>query len=327
MFRDMHTIRSFELKADSLYKSREIKGFCHLSLGQEACIVGLENSMEKSDVVTQSYRMHGLAYMRGHSVKEILGELCARVCGSTDGKGGSMHYYGPNLYGGYGIVGSQVPVGAGVGFAMKYLNTSNISVTLYGDGAANQGQIFEAYNMARLNNCPTIFICENNQYGMGTSSGRSSAETNYYTRAQYIPGIRLNGQDLPSVLAATRFAAQWCRSGKGPILLEYFTYRFCGHSMSDPGLSYRSREEIAEKKQNSDPIKLFAAKLAESGLAGVEELEGIQEEIESEVDEVAEEVLGAEAASMELLAKDVYSNCGGELKVVRGRSVAEIYRI
>lgn len=327
MVKDMQTIRSFELKADNLYKNQDIKGFCHLSLGQEACNVGLEYSIEKDDVVCQSYRMHGIAYLRGHSVQQILGELCGKSIGSSQGKGGSMHYYGKNLYGGYGIVGSQVPISAGVGFAMKYQGSKSISVGLYGDGASNQGQIFEAFNMAKLYNCPTIFICENNQYGMGTSIERSSACTDYYTRGQFIPGIKCNGQDLASVLLATKFAADWCRAGKGPMVLEYETYRFAGHSMSDPGLSYRSRDEIKHKKENADPIRIFWSKLVQASLVVESELENIVAEIEETVDAATEEVLESPPAKMESLYSDIYNEYTGDLKNVRGRSYREIYEI
>ena len=151
----------------------------------------------------------------------------------------------------------KVPIGAGIAFACKYLKSDKISVALYGDGAANQGQIYEAFNMAKLYNCPVIFICENNQFAMGTSIERSSGAHEFYNRGQYIPGIKIDGQDLPSVLAGTRYAAEWCRNGNGPIVLEYETYRFFGHSMSDPGLSYRTRDEIKEKRQHSDPIQIF----------------------------------------------------------------------
>ena len=193
-------------------------------------------SIRKTDVICQSYRIHGIAYLRGLSLKSIFAELCGKGSGASKGKGGSMHFYNSNLYGGYGIVGSQVPIGTGVAFAMKYKKEDNIALAMYGDGASNQGQVFEAFNMAKLYNLPVVFVCENNQYGMGTSVERSCAEVQLFKRGQIIPGIRVNCKDLPSVIIGTNFAAEHCRSGRGPIILEYFTYRFYGHSMSDPGL-------------------------------------------------------------------------------------------
>ncbi|MEN2499809.1 MAG: Pyruvate dehydrogenase E1 component subunit alpha, somatic form, mitochondrial, partial [Marteilia pararefringens] len=240
--------------------------------------------------------MHGIAYLRGKSVRSILGELCGRSSGSSRGKGGYMHFYSKdNLYGGFGIVGSQVPIATGVAFAMKYREDNHISypdanderriaIGMYGDGAANQGQIYESFNMAKLWNLPMLFLCENNLYGMGTSVERASADVRFYMRCHYIPGLRVNGQDLVSVLCGTRFAADYVRSGQGPFLLEYYTYRFLGHSMSDPGLSYRTRDEIKEMRKTNDPIELFAEKVLGANLCSDEEIDGIKREVEEEVD-------------------------------------------
>uniref|UniRef100_A0A3P8U7E1 Pyruvate dehydrogenase E1 component subunit alpha, testis-specific form, mitochondrial n=1 Tax=Amphiprion percula TaxID=161767 RepID=A0A3P8U7E1_AMPPE len=236
-YRTMQTMRRMELKADQLYKQKIIRGFCHLYDGQEACAVGIEAAINLSDHLITAYRAHGYTYTRGGTVKKIMAELTGRRGGIAKGKGGSMHMYCEHFYGGNGIVGAQVPLGAGVALACKYQGNSELCVCLYGDGAANQGQIFETYNMAALWKLPVIFICENNGYGMGTSVERAAASTDYFKRGEFIPGVRVDGMDVLCVREASRFAADYCRSGKGPILMELQTYRYHGHSMSDPGVS------------------------------------------------------------------------------------------
>uniref|UniRef100_A0A8C5KIK9 Pyruvate dehydrogenase E1 component subunit alpha, testis-specific form, mitochondrial n=1 Tax=Jaculus jaculus TaxID=51337 RepID=A0A8C5KIK9_JACJA len=232
-----------------------------LLLLQEACCVGLEAGINPTDHLITSYRAHGFTFTRGLSVREILAELTGRRGGCAKGKGGSMHMYAKNFYGGNGIVGAQVPLGAGIALACKYNGKDEVCLTLYGDGAANQGQIFEAYNMAALWKLPCIFICENNRYGMGTSVERAAASTDYYKRGDFIPGIRVDGMDILCVREATKFAAAHCRSGKGPILMELQTYRYHGHSMSDPGVRklinffFKVRKEIEDAAQfaTADP--------------------------------------------------------------------------
>ncbi|XP_058506182.1 pyruvate dehydrogenase E1 component subunit alpha, somatic form, mitochondrial-like isoform X6 [Solea solea] len=236
-YRTMQTVRRMELKADQLYKQKIVRGFCHLYDGQEACAAGIEAAINLSDHLITAYRAHGYTFTRGVSVREIMAELTGRKGGVAKGKGGSMHMYAPHFYGGNGIVGAQVPLGAGVALACRYQGNGQICVSLYGDGAANQGQIFETFNMAALWKLPCIFVCENNKYGMGTSVERASASTDYYKRGDFIPGIRVDGMDILCVREATKFAADHCRSGKGPILMELQTYRYHGHSMSDPGVS------------------------------------------------------------------------------------------
>ncbi|XP_025766875.1 pyruvate dehydrogenase E1 component subunit alpha, somatic form, mitochondrial isoform X2 [Oreochromis niloticus] len=271
-YRTIQIMRRMELKADQLYKQKMIRGFCHLYDGQEACAVGLEASINLSDHLITAYRAHGYTYTRGGTVKEIMAELTGRRGGIAKGKGGSMHMYCKNFYGGNGIIGAQVPLGAGVALACKYLGNNELCVCLYGDGAANQGQIFETYNMAALWKLPVIFVCENNRYGMGTSVERAAASTDYYKRGEFIPGLRVDGMDVLCVREATRFAADHCRSGKGPILMELQTYRYHGHSMSDPGLSYRTREEIREVRSKSDPISMLKDHMLSQNMASVEEL-------------------------------------------------------
>ena len=192
-----------------LYTRVKIRGFCHLSVGQEAIAVGIENAITPTDTVITSYRCHGFAFMRGASVKSVLAELMGRRSGIANGKGGSMHMFTNGFYGGNGIVGAQVPLGAGLAFSHKYKNDKAVTFDLYGDGASNQGQVFEAYNMAKLWNLPVIFACENNKYGMGTSAARSSAMTEYYKRGQYIPGLKINGMDVLATYQASKFAKDW----------------------------------------------------------------------------------------------------------------------
>merc|ERR1712159_381652 len=249
-YKQMQTIRRMELKADQLYKQKIIRGFCHLYDGQEAIAVGMEAALKQGDSVITSYRAHGWTYTRGAKPRAILAELFGREMGCAQGKGGSMHMFARDFYGGNGIVGAQVPLGAGVAFAHKYKKQGNVCVSLFGDGAANQGQNFEAYNIAKLWKLPVIFVCENNQYGMGTSNDRSSASTEYFSRGDYIPGIRVDGMDVLAVKEATAFAREYALE-HGPVMMEMKTYRYHGHSMSDPGTSYRTRDEIKAVRQAS----------------------------------------------------------------------------
>jgi len=286
-YKQMKMIRLMETTAGNLYKAKIIRGFCHLYSGQEAIAVGMEGAITPEDSIITAYRAHGWAYVRGVSPHRVLAELTGRKTGCANGKGGSMHMYSPNFYGGNGIVGAQVPLGAGVAFAHKYRDDGKCCIALYGDGAANQGQLYEAYNMAKLWDLPAIFVCENNGFGMGTSAERSSASTTYYTRGDYVPGLWVDGMDVLAVKEATRFAKDYVVNN-GPLVIEMATYRYHGHSMSDPGTSYRTRDEIQDVRKNRDPIGVFKEVIVESGLVSNDDLKKIDDEAKKVVAEAAE---------------------------------------
>ncbi|MBQ0819958.1 MULTISPECIES: pyruvate dehydrogenase (acetyl-transferring) E1 component subunit alpha [Microvirga] len=256
-YRDMLLIRRFEEKTGQLYGTGAIAGFCHLYIGQEAIAVGMVAAAGPNDTFITSYRDHGFMLALGMDPNRVMAELTGRRDGYSHGKGGSMHMFARerNFLGGHGIVGAQVPIGAGVAFAHKYKDDGNISLTFMGDGAANQGQVYETFNMAALWKLPCVFVIENNQYGMGTSVSRHAAGPGHYLRGEGygIPGKRVDGMDIQAVKAAGLDAAEHARSGKGPILLEMMTYRYRGHSMSDPG-KYRTREEVDQMRHRRDPI-------------------------------------------------------------------------
>ncbi|KMU81072.1 pyruvate dehydrogenase E1 component subunit alpha [Coccidioides immitis RMSCC 3703] len=272
MYRDMVAIRRMEMASDRLYKEKKIRGFCHLSTGQEAVAVGIEHALDREDKLITAYRCHGFAYMRGGTIKSIVGELLGRREGIAYGKGGSMHMFAPGFYGGNGIVGAQVPVGAGLAFAQKYEGKQNTTICLYGDGASNQGQVFEAFNMAKLWNLPVIFGCENNKYGMGTAANRAAAMTDYYKRGQYIPGLKINGMDVLAIKAAVKYGREYTLAGHGPLVFEYVTYRYGGHSMSDPGTTYRTREEIQRMRSSNAAIAGLKHRLLDWNVTTEEEL-------------------------------------------------------
>ncbi|XP_049957409.1 pyruvate dehydrogenase E1 component subunit alpha, mitochondrial-like [Schistocerca serialis cubense] len=307
-FEQMQTIRRLETAAGNLYKEKIIRGFCHLYSGQEAVAVGMRCVMRPQDSVISAYRVHGWTYLMGVPPLGVLAELTGRRSGCARGKGGSMHMYAHNFYGGNGIVGAQVPLGVGVAFAAQYQGTGGVCFALYGDGAANQGQIFEVYNMAKLWGLPCIFVCENNGYGMGTSAERASANTDYYTRGDVVPGIKVDGMDVLAVREASRFAIEHCSSGKGPLLMEAVTYRYSGHSMSDPGTSYRTREEIQEVRSTRDPISSFKEKILNSELVKPDELKEIETRVKKAVDEATLKAKADHEIGLDELASDVYAS-------------------
>lgn len=289
-YEQMQSVRRLETTAGNLYKAKQIRGFCHLYSGQEAVCVGMKAALQEGDSVITAYRAHGWTHVMGVPLLGVLGELTGRSSGCAKGKGGSMHMYTKDFYGGNGIVGAQVPLGAGIAFKHKYMGESNVAVALYGDGAANQGQVFEAYNMAKLWDLPCIFVCENNGYAMGTSVNRGSASTEFYTRGDYVPGIKVDGMDVLGVKEATAYARDYSLKN-GPIVMEMITYRYSGHSMSDPGTSYRKREEVQEVRQKKDPITTFSSKLIEHGVATQEELKAIDNKVRTEMLEVERRAL------------------------------------
>ena len=307
-FRDMLLLRRFEEKASQLYGMGHIGGFCHLYIGQEAVVTGVQYALEPGDSVITGYRCHAHMLTSGASPREVMAELTGRAAGASQGKGGSMHMFAPErgFYGGHGIVGAQVPLGVGLGFAHKYRACDRISVTYFGDGAANQGQVFEAFNMAALWRLPVLFVIENNQYAMGTSVERSAAVSDLHERGRAfgIPGGRVDGMDVGAVVRAAREAVADLRAGKGPLLLEAMTYRYRGHSMSDPA-KYRSREEVSKMRQERDPIEQARAALLDGGHADEEALKEIDREIKATVNDAAAFALEAPEPDPARLRADV----------------------
>jgi pyruvate dehydrogenase E1 component alpha subunit len=290
-YRQMLLIRRFEERAGQLYGLGLIGGFCHLYIGQEAVAVGLQSALdEKTDSVITGYRDHGHMLAYGIDPKLIMAELTGRAAGISKGKGGSMHMFSVehNFYGGHGIVGAQVSLGTGLAFKHKYASDGGVCLAYFGDGASNQGQVYESFNMAELWKLPIIYVIENNQYAMGTSVNRSSAEDQLYRRGESfrIPGLQVDGMDVLAVRGAAETVIDWVRSGKGPVLLELKTYRYRGHSMSDPA-KYRSREEVQAVREKSDPIEHASRELEAMGVSEAE-LKAIDKEIKAIVVEAAD---------------------------------------
>jgi pyruvate dehydrogenase E1 component alpha subunit len=312
-FKTMYTIRRMEISCDTEYKARNIRGFCHLYDGQEAIALALKSGLTNQDNIITSYRCHAIQLIRGASVKAIVGELFGFELGSSKGKGGSMHFYNKatKFWGGQGIVGAQVPVGVGAAMAEMYLAKKNwpvnVGVAMYGDGAANQGQIWESANMAKLWNVPVIFLCENNQYGMGTSTSRHSSNNEYYKQGGVvIPGVQVDGMDVLASREAIKFCKQYAGSGKGPIFLEMKTYRYHGHSMSDPGITYRDRDEVASMRASRDCIEQTKNRIIEAGWATADELKEVEKQVRAEVAAEIEEARKGTWPREELLVEDIY---------------------
>jgi pyruvate dehydrogenase E1 component alpha subunit len=309
-YREMLLIRRFEEKAGQLYGMGLIGGFCHLYIGQEAVVVGLEAAMEEGDKRVTSYRDHGHMLACGMDAKGVMAELTGRIGGYSKGKGGSMHMFSKDrhFYGGHGIVGAQVPIGAGLAFADKYLGNGRVTFTYFGDGAANQGQVYETYNMAELWMLPVVFVIENNQYAMGTSVKRSTKSTSYWGRgvAYGIEGEEVDGMDVLAVKAAGERAVAHCRSGKGPYILEVKTYRYRGHSMSDPA-KYRTREEVQKMKDERDPIEQVRQMLLTGNHATEDDLKAIDKEIKDIVNEAAEFAKDSPEPDVAELWTDIYA--------------------
>jgi pyruvate dehydrogenase E1 component alpha subunit len=290
-YEQMLKIRRFEEKAGQMYGMGLIGGFCHLYIGQEAVVVGMQMALKPGDQVITGYRDHGHMLACDMDPKGVMAELTGRAHGYSKGKGGSMHMFSKEkgFFGGHGIVGAQVSLGTGLAFADRYRKNDHVSLTYFGDGAANQGQVYESFNMAELWKLPVVYIIENNRYAMGTAITRSSATTDLSKRGLSfnIPGEQVDGMDVRAVKAAGEKAVGWCRAGKGPYILEMLTYRYRGHSMSDPA-KYRTREEVQKMRTEHDPIEQVRMRLLERKFASEDDLKKIDAQVRDVVNEAAE---------------------------------------
>src|SRR3974390_1992252 len=290
-YRMMLLIRRFEEKAGQLYGMGQIGGFCHLYIGQEAVVAGMQMAIREGDQIITAYRDHGHMLACDMDPKGVMAELTGRRGGYSKGKGGSMHMFSveKNFYGGHGIVGAQVSLGTGLGFANRYRGNGNVSVAYFGDGAANQGQVYESFNMAELWKLPVIYVIENNRYAMGTAVSRASAQQDFSKRGASfnIPGRQVDGMDVRAVKAAAEEALAWCRGGNGPIILEMLTYRYRGHSMSDPA-KYRTKEEVDKVRSEHDPIEQVRKRLLDKKWASEDDLKKIDAAVRTIVNEASE---------------------------------------
>ncbi|MBP2314468.1 pyruvate dehydrogenase (acetyl-transferring) E1 component subunit alpha [Azospirillum soli] len=289
-YREMLLIRRFEEKAGQLYGMGLIGGFCHLYIGQEAVVVGVQAALKEGDDVITSYRDHGHMLACGMDAKGVMAELTGRRGGYSKGKGGSMHMFSreKNFYGGHGIVGAQVPIGTGLAFAHKYNKDDGLSAVYCGDGAINQGQVYESFNMAALWKLPVLYVIENNKYAMGTSQERAAAGELFQRGSAYgIPGVQVNGMDVQEVRAAADQWVEYIRAGNGPVILEMKTYRYRGHSMSDPA-KYRTKEEVEKMRSESDPIDKLKKVMLDGAFVTEDQLKEIDREVKAIVTESAE---------------------------------------
>jgi pyruvate dehydrogenase E1 component alpha subunit len=290
-YRDMLLIRRFEEKAGQMYGMGLIGGFCHLYIGQEAVVIGMQLTLTPGDQVITGYRDHGHMLACGMDPKGVMAELTGRRGGYSKGKGGSMHMFSveKGFYGGHGIVGAQVSLGTGIAFANRYRDNGKVCLTYFGDGAANQGQVYESFNMAELWKLPVVYVIENNRYAMGTAVTRASAQTDFSKRGVSfnIPGEQVDGMDVRAVKAAGEKAVKWCRDGNGPIILEMMTYRYRGHSMSDPA-KYRTREEVDKVRTEHDPIETVRARLLATKRATEDSLKQADADVRRIVNDAAE---------------------------------------
>lgn len=319
----MFRIRRMESLCDQSYKLKKIRGFCHLYIGQEAIPAGMENILNFEDPIVTGYRDHGWYICRGGTPEEVFAEMFGKIGGSSKGKGGSMHMYSPKhgFYGGNGIVGAQVSVGAGLAwrFAMENrANPKNVAVAFYGDGAANQGQVYEAMNFAALQKIPVIFAVENNQFGMGTSKKRASYQAEFYRRGDYLPGLKVDGMDVLAVQEGTRWAKEYCCSGKGPVVIEFDSYRYMGHSMSDPDSQYRTKNDIQLVKNERDCVRKMKEFMTTEGIMTEEEMTKMEKDIKKEVDQDLQKAQKHPVTPLSELFTDIYSGEQYEHRTCQG---------
>lgn len=316
-----------------LVQARNIRGFCHLYDGQEAVATGIQAALTAEDSWITSYRCHCIALLRGSTVEQVFAEMFGFSHGSSKGKGGSMHFYSKehNFYGGQGIVGAQVPVGTGLAFAAKYKTPAGekmpIALAAYGDGAANQGQIWEAANMAKLWSLPMVFLIENNHYGMGTSTTRSSCNDLYYTAGgRVIPGLRINGMNVLAVKQGMQKVREFCSGGSGPMFVEMDTYRYHGHSMSDPGTTYRTREEVGGIRAARDPIEYVKKLLVDHSLSTPEEIKQIEKSIRNSVQESLTAAKAGKYPDVSELTVDMYSAGNGKSELPKFVRMPDLHK-
>ena len=308
-YEKMLLLRRFEEKAGQLYGMGLIGGFCHLYIGQEAVAIGIQATLKSGDTITTSYRDHGIMLATGSEPKYVMAELLGKATGCSKGKGGSMHMFDPEkgFFGGHGIVGAQVPIGTGLAFAAKYNNTDNLCVTVFGDGAVNQGQVYESFNMAKLWDLPVIYIVENNEYAMGTSTARASSTTEFFKRGEPfgIQGKQVDGMNFFNVYEAIKEAVAYVRKNSTPLLLEVKTYRYRGHSMSDPA-KYRSKDEVADYKENRDPIEQMKNYLLNNKLISEMQLNEIEKKVKAAIEEAVKFSQESPEPEISELYTDVY---------------------
>jgi pyruvate dehydrogenase E1 component alpha subunit len=311
-YKDMLLIRRFEEKAGQLYGMGLIGGFCHLYIGQEAVVIGMQMAVKEGDQLITSYRDHGHMLAAGMDPKGVMAELTGKRDGYSHGKGGSMHMFSreKQFFGGHGIVGAQVPLGAGLAFANKYRGNDHVALTYYGDGAANQGQVYETFNIASVWKLPVIFVIENNRYAMGTAAPRSTAKSDHLGargEAFDIPSEQVDGMDVRAVKEAGDRAAEHCRAGEGPYILEMMTYRYRGHSMSDPA-KYRAKEEVQKMREERDPIEQVKARILKAGMASEDDLKKLDADIRVTVTEAADFATSNPEPDVSELYTDIYKS-------------------
>ena len=308
-YKEMLLIRRFEEKSGQLYGMGLIAGFCHLYIGQEAVVVGMHNVLKKNDYSITTYRDHGHILVSGSDPKVVMAELMGRSTGCSKGKGGSMHMFDVKnrFYGGHGIVGASAALGTGMAFAAKYKEKDSVALTYFGDGALNQGQVYESFNMASLWKLPVVYIVENNGYSMGTSIARHCSIKDLYKRGESfgIPGVQIDGMNILEVMKKGKEAVDYVRAGNGPIFIEMRTYRYRGHSMSDPG-NYRSKEEVLDMRENHDPINMYKDYLLKNKICNESDFKSIDQEIKKIIDEAVEFAQDSPEPEHEELYTEVY---------------------